>query len=236
MKLLYTILFTPLVWARLNSKERTDLVRPDRDLQAQCAALMDRVGFKFPFVVDCSCKFGFLSLNWECKTDICPEQVVKDVGISWNSTTLPFDKCLAPTFKGTYDMRDDILQTTSCSGSSNVTFNASAIAKEAGVPNLAATLTTLDAPEICVTTKHKPNDFKSLTSCSVTLDNTTCPCEVCEGGKEVKLLCQDLLASKFPDIPTAALGITTQCVGLNTIDPALLNRTKFVASQIQSIP
>lgn len=240
MKFLYAIVFTPLVWARLNGKDATELqdASADRNLQSQCSALMDKVGFEFPFVLDCSCKFSFLAFNFECSSNICPEDIVEDIGNRWNSTTLPFNSCLAPTFKGSYSMKNDVLHTTSCSGTSYVTFNASAIATQAGVPNLAATLSTsLDAPEICVKVQHKENDFKSVETCEVTLDNQPCPCEVCEGGKEVKLQCEDLLATFFPEIPPAAIGLTSQCVGLDSVNTAvLLDRAKLVASQFEPVP
>ena len=239
MKLLYAIIFTPLVWARLNSKEATELqgAGAGRDLQSQCAALMDKVGFEFPFVLDCSCKFGFMSFNFECSSDVCPEDVVKEIGNSWNSTTLPFDTCLGPSFKGTYSLKTEVLETTSCTGTSNVTFNTSAIADQAGVPNLAATLTTMDAPEICVQARHKANDFTSVETCSVTLDNQTCPCEVCEGGKQVKLQCADVLATFFPEIPPAALMLSSQCIGLGSVNATvLLDRARLVAGQIEPVP
>ena len=240
MKLLYAIVVTPLVGARLHSKDAPELqdAAIDRDLQSQCAALMDKVGFEFPFVLDCTCKFGFMSFNFECASDVCPEDVVNEIGNSWNSTTLPFDTCLAPSFKGTYSLKTDVLETTSCTGTSNVTFNASAIADQAGVPNLAATLTTsLDAPEICVQAQHKANDFTTIETCSVTLDDQACPCEVCEGGKQVKLQCADLLATFFPEIPPAALMLTSQCIGLGSVNATvLLDRAKLVASQIEPVP
>lgn len=233
MKSLYTVFIVPLVWAEAINYQGSEFV--DRDAQSQCAALIEKLGIDndLPFVPICTCKFSFFSIDWDCTADICPADLVADIGASWNSTNMPFDICLSPSLKGSYKTRNRKLETKTCTGTGDVTFNMSAIAVQAGVPSLASTLDTMNAPEICAVLQHKSNDFSAVDSCQVTIDDENCPCQVCgNDGKQIQLLCPDLLASYLPGVPASMMELTTQCVGVDTFGAGLIvDRVELIASQ-----
>lgn len=173
----------------------------------------------FPFTCKCQLKVFQRVVDFGCGTNVCMDDIQAKMGVDV-SMSLPLlgDYCVKPSYTGEMKIRagGNLLTSTVCSGSDDLTLNVTEIEQRVGMELSDRETITFDVPNVCVDGTHPPGVYTVWTSCRAKVDGVNCPCEMCgDRGQDIKLNCPDVFANYIPRFLQNYLGISNRCIGLS---------------------